>query len=311
MSISSDEQLTYYLVEQMIKSGVLLLGHQCVMCHSDKKREMSPLTMLRLFSEQKIIEHSLINLSDNSTNLSAKSQKHPPESCAKSKSCLETSHTNTTSSTLSTISAAYESNSTNHSIYTKCTSLHSHSHSTDDNIHDTSNLSVAMSINSHSNESTTCSVTNDDISQNSHPVVAIKHQTAENVNSQKDRQKLNCQLDDNCDKNFHISPPVYCDKNYPIPPPICEVERDEKSFHDLSQLSEKTREAITYLRSRIKLTAVASANQVPAHDVNLSQQSRAMGESSELPQTECPTSSSKHAMLTSAVAHHSIRPVSP
>ena len=256
---------------------------------------MSLLTLLRLFSEQKIIEHSLINPAHNSINLSAKSQKHSPES--KSESFLETSHTNTTSSTLSTISAADESNSSNHLINTKCTSSHSHSHSTDDNIHDTSNLGISMSINSNSEDSTTCSVTNDDVSQNSHPVVA-KHQTAENVNSQKDLQNLNCQLDN-------------CDKNYPISPAISEVERDEKSFHDLSQLSDKTREAITYLKSRIKLTAVTSATQVPAQDVNLSQQSGAMGESFELPQTECPTSSSKHAMLTSAVVQHSIRPISP
>ena len=258
---------------------------------------MSLLTILRLFSEQKIIEHSLIIPAHNSANLSAKSQKHPPESCAKSKSCLEIIHTNTTSSTLSTISAADVSNSSNHLIHIKCTSLHSYSHSTDDNIHDTSNLSISMSINSHSDESTTCSATNDDISQNSHPVVA-KHQTAENVNSQKNLQKLNCQLDN-------------CDKNYPVSPSICEVKRDENSLHDLSGLSEKTREAITYLRSRIKLTAVASANQEPSHSVNISQQRGAMEESSELPQTKCSSSSSKHAMLTSAVVQHSIRPISP
>ena len=286
---------------------------RALMCHvgiMTKKKKCALLIMLRLFLEQKIIEHSLTNLAHNTsnTNLTAESQKLPPESYAQIKSCLATNHDNT-SSTLSTISDADESNSSNHLIHTKCTSLHSHSHSTDDNIHDTSNFSVSMSINSHSDESITCSVTNDDISQNSHPFVA-EHQTAENVNSQKNLQKLNCQLE-NCDKNFHISPPVYCDKNYPIPPSISEVESDEKSFHDLSQLSEKTLEAITYLRIRIKLTAVASTEQAPPHDVNLTQQRGAMGESSELPQTECSSGSSKHAMLTSAVVQHSILPVSP
>ena len=137
------------------------------------KIEISILMMICLFSEQKIIEESLTNSAHNfsNTNLTAKSQKQPSESCAQSKLCLETSHTTTSSSTLSTISDTDKSNS---SIQTKCSaSLQSHSHSIDDNthVHDVSNLTVSTkSIKSNSAKSTRCSVTNEGVNQNSHSV---------------------------------------------------------------------------------------------------------------------------------------------